>query len=288
MSWFTLAVISVVAVSISSILQRIMMREKKSDPFVYSFFFQLFCSILIFAFAFARGFVPLPFQELAINFFLEAILYGLFAIFIFKALKMAEASEVTILQTSSSVWTILVGILFLGETFSLIKTLGVLFIFSAIVAVSIGQKTKAFFRITRGGRYALLAALAIGLAFANDAVILRAPGVEAVSFTAVAFFLPSLFILLISPKRIIKGISGFLKPSTVLKMGLLGIFYSTSAITAYLSYQIGGNVSQISPISQSRVVLIVILAIFFLNERKNIALKLLSAALVTVGVILLR
>lgn len=285
MNWFILALISITTVSISSLLQKVLMKDEKSDPFVYGFFFQLFCSILIFIFAFSKGFVMPPITNLGLNFFFEAILYAGFTIFLFKALKLIEASEVTILTTTSAFWTILVALLFLGESFSMIKLLGVLLILIAVIFVNQREKQLSF-HFNKGSLYALLAALCFGLAFANDAYILQHK-VDAVSYTAIAFLLPSIVIVLARPS-ILSNIKSFLKPALITKVGLLGLFYSISAITAYLAYQAGGNASQLAPISQSRVVLTVILAAFFLNERSHLLKKLFAAILVSIGVLLLR
>ena len=94
-------------------------------------------------------------------------------------------------------------------------------------------------------------------------------------------------ILLIKPATI-RTIHIFFKPVLILKMGLLGLFYSTSAITIYLAYQAGGDASQLAPISLSRIVLTVVLAELFLNERTYLRNKIVAAVLVTIGVLLLR
>lgn len=260
------------------------MRDEKSDPFAYGLVFQLICSILVFLSAFWTGFVVPPVKELAFNFFLEAVLYAGFIIFLFKALKLIEASEVTILTATNALWTIVFSLIFLGESFGAVKLLGVLIILVSIVFVTQKEKRLSF-HFNQGSLYALLAAFCFGVAFVNDAFILRRS--DAISYTAIAFFLPSLVILLIKPATI-KKMKIFFKPELIVKMGLLGLFYSTSAITTYLAYQAGGNASQLAPIGLSRIVLTVVLAALVLNERAHLRKKIVAAVLVSIGILLLR
>lgn len=260
------------------------MREDKSDPFTYGLVFQLVCAILVFLFAFWRGFVMPPVKELGFNLFLEAILYAGSIIFLFKALKLMEASEVTILTATSALWTIVFSLLFLDESFSVTKLIGVIIVLGSVVFVT-QKEMRLSFHFNQGSLYALLAAFCFGVAFVNDAYILKRS--DAISYTAIAFFLPSLVILLIKPATISK-IHIFLKPVLIVKMGLLGVFYSTSAITIYLSYQAGGNASQLAPIGLSRIVLTVVLAALVLNERAHLRKKIVAAVLVSIGILLFR
>jgi drug/metabolite transporter (DMT)-like permease len=279
-----LILISVFSVSISNLLKRVLMKDEKSDPFIFGFFFQFICSLLLFLFAFSRGFVFPPIWDLPFNFLLLAVLYAAFTIYLFKAFKTIQASEVVILLTTSSLWTIIIALLFLGETLSFTRVLGVLIIFTAVVLVNYNKKFN--FQFSKGVVYALIAAFCIGVAFANDAYILNF-GVDVTSFTAVSFFLPSMVILLVNPKLLLE-VNKFANTRIVVKMFLLGFFYSIAAIAAYLAYQAGGGVSQLAPISQSRVVLTVILSALILKEKDNLSKKLFAAGLVTVGVLLLR
>lgn len=65
-------------------------------------------------------------------------------------------------------------------------------------------------------------------------------------------------------------------------------FYACQAVTYYLAIELGANVSQISPILRSEVILTMILAVVFLNERDNLLRKTAAAILAISGVILIR
>jgi len=281
MEWFVFAMISVGTLAVSNLLQRVLMKDKESDPIAYGLAFQWICATLVGIYAFWNGFVVPPIRELPLNFVLMALLYGFSTILILKALKTIEASEATILASSRAVWTILVALIFLGETFSIIKLIGTLLIFIAIFLVSYEKRLS----LKIGSFYVLAYALLFGVAVANDTYIIRQADVP--SYLTMAFLLPGFVILAYNPS-VIKKMKIFLKNDILMKMILLAIFYSISAIAFYLAYQSGGNVSQIAPINQSVVIVTVILAAIFLKERKHLIRKIIAAFFVSIGVLLLR
>jgi len=258
------------------------MKEEGSDPFVYALVFQLVVTFVVSIYAFRQGFhLPnltplLPFIGLMVVF------YGFANVTLFKALQLGEASEVSVISSSRSLWTVLVAVTLLGEPLTSRKLLGTLLVVSGIAFVS--WKSKRF-KLQRGHLFALLAAVLFGIAFANDTYLLRS--FDASSYTALAFFLPSIFLMIIRPKAV-REMRVFLNLNKLGKMLLLAIFYGGAAIAIYSSYRAGGEASQIAPISQSSVILTVLLAAIFLKERGNLLRKLAGAIVVFLGVVLLR
>jgi drug/metabolite transporter (DMT)-like permease len=258
------------------------MRDEKSNVVAYSLMFQLICAILIGLFAFARGFVMPSIEELWFNFVLITVLYAVGTLFLFKALQNIEASESVIITSSRALWTIAVALIFLGESFDLVKTIGVILILGSIVLVSLKREV---IRFNKGILYALSSAFCYGVAFANDTFILRQS--DALSYATLAFLFPGLFTLAIKP-RILTEMKTLLNKPVLSRMVLLGLFYSTSAVTIYLAYQRGGTASQLAPISQSVVILTFLLAAIFLSERSQLLRKFAGAITATIGVLLLR
>jgi len=282
MNWFLLSIISVITLAVSNLLQRVLMKDEKSNVVAYSLAFQLTCAVLIGVFAFARGFVMPPIQELWLNFVLITVLYAAGTLFLFRALQNIEASEATIITSSRALWTIVVALIFLGESFDFLKTLGVVLVLGSVVLVSLKREAVRF---NKGIFYALSSAFCYGVAFATDTFILRQS--DALSYTTLAFLFPGLFILAIRPK-ILAQMKPLLSTSILSKMVLLGLFYSTSAITIYLAYQQGGAASQLAPINQSVAILTVLLAVIFLGERNQLWQKFTGAIMATAGILLLR
>lgn len=282
MSWQLLVAISVLTYSISVLLQRVLLKDDKSDPVAYSIIFQILVGVLITIYAFIHGFQIPNLMPIIPNLILMTILYGAGNVFIFNALKLIQASEFTIIFTSRSLWTIIAAVLFLGERFTTQQVFGTTLIISSVVMVTGGLKLKT---LKNGHAYALLAGLAFGLAFANDAFILR--NFDVPSYLSLAFIIPALAVLAIKPGSIQK-MKPLLEKAKLAKLLLLGIFYAISAITVFLAYQVGRNAAQIAPLNQTSTIITVLFGIIFLKESAQLAKKLVGTIVSFIGVLLLK
>ncbi len=279
MSWQILVAISVVTYSVSVLLQRLLLKNNKVDSVAFSIVFQLFTGVLILIYALIRGFSTPNLVPLLPNLALMILLYGAGNVFIFKALKAVEASEFTIIFATRALWTIFTAILFLGESFSSRQLLGTGLILSSVALVSWQKSLK----LNKGTLISLLAALAFGLGFANDAFIIR--NFDVPSYLAIAFILPALAVWSVTPGSTSK-IKSMLNKDFLKKLSLLGVLYATSAITIFLAYQVGRNAAQIAPLNQAATIVTVVLAIIFLKEKAQLARKIIGAILSFVGVVL--
>lgn len=282
MNWQILLATSVVTYSISVLLQRVLLKNDKSDPIAYSIVFQLLTGVLIGIYAMFNGFTTPNLIPLIPNLILMTILYGAGNVFIFSALKMIDAAEFTIVFASRALWTIIGTIIFLKESFSTQQTLGTILIILSVVLVS-WKKQK--FTLSKGFIFSVLAALSFGLAFTNDAFIVN--NFDVPSYLTIAFIIPSLAVWAIYPKSTAK-MKPLFEKKTLLKLGLLGIFYAVSAITIFLAYQVGKNASQIAPLNQTATIITVVLSVIFLKERTDLLRKLSGVIISFVGVILVK
>jgi len=285
MSWLTLTFISAVALAISTLVERVLMQDEQSDPVAYGFIFQIITGTLIFIYAiFTTGFQIPNLTPLIPNLILTGILYALANYTLFKAFQTTQASEVTILSSSRSIWSILTAIIFLKESFNTIQVTGTVLIITGVIAVSWIKKQT--WKLSNGHLLSLAAALFLGIAFTNDAYILNNFD-NVPSYLVLSFFLPSIVILFFKPKAIFK-IKLFLKPKRAFNMLLNCLVYAIATISIFLAYKTGGNISQIAPISQSAIIITITLAYIFLKERDRVLQKILGAILVFVGVLLLK
>jgi drug/metabolite transporter (DMT)-like permease len=282
MSWQLLVAISVFTNAISVLLQRVLLKNDKSDPVAFSIVFQLITGTLILIYAVVRGFSTPDLSPLLINLILMIVLYGAGNVFIFKSLKLVEASEFTILFASRAIWTIIIAILALGEVFTLKQGFGTIFIFSSIALVS-WHANK--FKFGKGAFFSVLAAVSFGLAFANDAFIVR--NFDVPSYLAIAFILPAVGVWAVNPKST-KKMAVLFSKELLPKLGLLAVFYAISAITIFLAYQVGRNVVRIAPLNQTTTIFTVILAMIFLGERKRMLQKIIGVILGFIGVLLIK
>jgi drug/metabolite transporter (DMT)-like permease len=283
MTWFPLAVISVITDSTATITQRILMKSVKSDPVAYMIIFQFLTSALIGLYLLMTGSFQLPPTIPYANMFLSGILISVASLYLFKALKHLEASELAIYATTGVFWNTTTSALFLGESITPKRLLATLLIVAAVLTVSWQRGQKLTF--SQGAQYALISATAFGLAFTNDAYILRS--FEAINYLFFGFMLPGIIILLLRPQATRK-MKPLLTFNIGTKMVLFCVLYGLQAITIFKAYQAGGDASQIYPISRTYVILTVILGVIFLKERDNLAKKFLSALLAFLGVLIIR
>ncbi len=281
MTWHFWIIISVVATAVANLLQRIVMKGKDSDPLSTAIIFQFAIGLFTGIFAVWKGFVLPPIGLYFWNFLLSTLLWGLGSYFLFKAYQLLGSSEVAIISSLGAIVTIGTSILFLGESFNIPKAIGTVLIISSIIIIS---KKDGRFSFGQGTVYAIITTIFYGLAVTNDAFILRT--YDAVSYTFVMSLLPGFLLLLIRPSVIYK-FKKLANPVFGKSMLLLALFYSIQAVAYYVALKNGANASQISPIYKSNIILTVLLASIFLKEREHIPLKIFSAILVTVGVLLI-
>ena len=281
MNWQILLNISIVTYSVSVLLQRMLLKNNKSDPIAYSIVFQLLTGILIGIYAVFKGFSTPNLVPLIPNLVLMTILYGAGNVFIFSALKMVDASEFTIVFVSRALWTIIGAIIFLKESFSAQQALGTFLIIVSVILVS-WKKQK--FTFSEGFIFSVLAGLFFGFGFINDAFILN--NFDAPSYLTIIFIIPSLAIWVIYPKSTVK-MKPLFEKKTLMKLGLLGILYAISAITIFLAYQVGKNASQIASLGQTATIITIVLSVVFLRERSDLLKKLIGAIISFIGVVLI-
>lgn len=283
MDWFFFAILSVVALSISNIIQRILLKDERSDSLAYAIVFQFLCTVIVGIYSLIKGFVLPPIQDYLFFYIAGGLLYGAGTLFLFKATQKLGSSEVAIITSIRTVIAITASIILLNEPFNLTKLSGTILILLAVLLNS--RKRGEKFVFNEGVLYCLAMAFTYGIAIVNDKFLLRSA--EPVSYTAVMFLLPGLALLALRP-TVVKKFTTFLDPFILKRMLIMSILYSIAAIAFFSSLSLGANASQLSPISQSSVILTVLLAALFLKERKRLPIKIAGAALVIVGVFLLR
>ena len=281
MPWYYFALVSVLGVSIATLLERLLMREENSNPISYAIVFQFMVGIISLIFTILLNKFVFPSDiHLWPRFLASSFLWAGMTVFNFKAIKSLSAGEITILGSSGTIISIILGIVFLGETLKMSAILGILLIFMAILIIN---SEKLSFNSRRGILFALLSAVCGGIAVANDAVILKS--YEAFSYMAIISLLPGFVLLFLFPKYLL-GCKKLLDLRRMKIMSIFCMFYSIQGIAYYLAFQKGAPVSQLSPLVRSSIVLTVILGAIFLHERRSLVKKLIAGAIVTLGVIL--
>lgn len=281
MSWLFLTILSVVIASVASILQRVLMKDDKSNPYSYAIIFHLLLGVLVLVFGLMRGSDFSLFSGNIFMLLLASALWGACQVFLFKALQLLEASEVTIISGLRVVITIIASVIFLNEVFNGWNVLGTIFILAATLLVV--DLSKGF-KFNKGFWYTIAMTAFAGLAIVVDSANVQ--HYDVLAYSTFSNFLSGFFILAFYPKAL-RQWRHFVQPSFLVKMLPLAVFSATQGVLYLLALTYGGNTAQVGTIRQASVILTVLLAIIFLNERGKLWHKLIAAALVTAGVLLL-
>lgn len=283
MSWLLLVLISAITSSLSRVLQRVLLKDRNSNPFAFAFVFQLLLAFLFFLYTWITGTLQFPdLSGLVFNLIVMALLYGLMNIFLTYAFKLAEASEASIIFASSTLWSVLSAVFLLHEKLNSLKIIGIAIIIAGLVAVNY---TNSKWKLNKGHLYAFLAALCFGIAFTNDAFIITR-FTSTASYILLSFVLSSFAVLVMRP-QLVKTIPYYLTTKIIPKLIICGVFYAVGIFTIFEAYKQGGPVSIISPISQSSLIVTVVISYYFLNEKNNLLNKVVGTIFMFGGVLLL-
>jgi len=282
MNWQLLLAVSVLLYSISIILQRVLLKNYKSDPVSFSIFFQVGVAIVIGVVAILmQGKVSLPnLRGLEWSVLVMTISYAFTNIYFFKSLKIIEASRFTVIFASSTLFAILASTLFFNEGLTATQWVGAILIIAGVVVVSI-KDTKH--NLNTGDIYALIAAALFGLANANDRFLVKY--FDPYSYVVWAFLLPGLLLGIIYPNKL-SQLYIFLKRTVIYKMILLCFIFGLSGITFSVVLQNASNSSEVFSIYAFGAIVTVLLSIIFLKERSYLIRKVIGAVISLLGLLL--
>lgn len=282
MSWQILATISVILYSVSVLLQRLLLKDDKSEPISFSVFFQVGVAVVIGVLVvLLQGSIPIPnISQISWSVLAMTILYALANIFVFKSLKTTEASRFTVIFSSKALFAVLGSSLFFREILTPIQWFGALLIISGVAIISLKKLNK---KLNAGDLFALLAAIIFGLANTNDRFLVQF--FDPYSYVVIGFLLPGLAIAIFYPKKMF-NIKNYFKGSFIYKMILLCLLYGLSATSFFAALRIAPNSSQLFSVTAFGAILTVILSVIFLKEKDNLLKKILGVIVSVAGLLL--
>lgn len=281
MSWQIYTAISVLGLSISIVLQRIIIHKDKIDPVAYAVFFQGLVAVVLALFVIPLGFSLPNIERYLLPAILCIVLYGAGHIVYAKTLQRVEASVFSVYFATHAIWVMLLGILFFNERLTLLQVGG-----SVLIFASVGLVVRNFrgFKPDAGALLGIATGLLFGLAITCWSYVGR--HTDALSWAAISFAGASLAALLFSPKAVTL-MRPMLSPKVMPKMLLLACFYAIGSVAMLYAYK-KGLFSIVSPLRQTGIVVTVLLALLLLPaERARIRRKLLAAVICTAGIVLL-
>ncbi len=282
MGWLFFTLLSTVIASVASILQRVLMKGDKSNPYAYAIIFHFLIGFLVLVFASIQGASFSILHGNVLMLLVAGALWGSCQVFLFKAFQLLEASEVMIVSDLRVVVTIIASVIFLGEVVTGGNILGAILILAATFLIA--DMGKGFV-LNKGVWYTIAAALLAGLAIVADSV--NAQQYDVLVYSVFSNFFSGFFILAFYPRSLQRW-KHFIEPNFLIKILPLAALSATQGVLYLLALAYGGNTAQVGTIRQASVILTVLLAIVFLNERNKLWKKLVGAILVTAGVFLLR
>lgn len=279
MSWQLLTGISVITLSVSVLLQRLLMHKDKSDPVAYGIVFQTLVGVILFCYAAIVGLHGLDFAKYWIPILLTFLLYAVGTVVAAYTLRNVQASIYSILFATNAIWVAAISLPLFHDSITLLQLIGIALIFASIAFL---LEYTGMLTFDRGMLLGLLTGFIFGLA--TVAWVYVDKYADPATWSAISFLGPALILIITRPTSVRK-MRPFLNRKTLIRMILLGILYSTSALTILLAYK-HGNSALIAPLQQASIITTVVLAVVFLRERNRLWQKALATLICFVGVLL--
>lgn len=276
-----LVLISALFLSLSTIFTRVFMKRKGSDPVTFSAAYQIVCAFLIFGFGAIIGkaeFTSL--NTVWIELLIAALLYAAGVLFMFLSLKTIEASKFSLIFSSQIFFTIIAAYFILGEQLVLYQWGGIFLLLVSVVIVSF---TPDSIKFDRDEFYALMAAVFFGIGRVVDKSYVGRMNIY--WFLFLGFVIPGALILLLYHNRH-KVVHFVTSAKRLYELVVVSVFYSIGTFVFYLALSNGKSV-QVATASIAGVVIVEILGIALLGERKNIFRKLVGTACAALGLAIL-
>lgn len=280
--WLVLIILSTLSLSIGLIIERIILKEKNSDPVAYSILTETFFVILVLITALVlKQQLVFPHDKYTLFFLTSSILWSASLILSFKAFQKLEASIMSIISALSPIISVPLSIIILHEIFTIKAIIGSILILFAIILVNNSSKKQ----ISKAGLlFAIISSILAGIAVISDAIILSK--YNTFSYLVFGPSLTSILLILAYPRKASKAFT-IIKTRKFAKIFIFIVLFTIQAVLYYLAYMAGGPMSKLTVINKSYIILTTLLAIIFLKEKSHIKTKILGAILVTIGVLLL-
>lgn len=281
MMWLPLTAICVVCSSVSTLIQRSLLKKQTHDPIVLSILFQFGAGVLILIVGFVlTGFDFSGIANVWNHYLILGFLYGFGHILVFKALQISDVSHFIVLFSLRAFVTIISAALILDQHLTLVQIAGAICIFFSVILITI-KSSKIQLGIPE--LLALGAAICFGLASINDKILLS--NQDIFTYLLIAFFLPAGMMTILYIRKLPNA-------RTIVQSGDTRLFiiycllYTAGAIAFSAALQDVDIVSKVTTVNISNVILTVILSMVILKERQHIPKKMLAVCVCILGLFL--
>jgi drug/metabolite transporter (DMT)-like permease len=146
MNYIFFAWVASIVFGVEVVIGKFTSNRTVTNPWLFNFMWSMFIIILILPFAIANH-VGLP--HITLNLLLVALFYAVANIFYIVSLKLMDVTAMGPLFNFRSVFSVILGVIMLGEKITVfqIVLIGIIFMAGVIVNIDEKLKLKAFFRI---------------------------------------------------------------------------------------------------------------------------------------------
>lgn len=292
MSWQILILTQTVLVAASTICLRILARNNKTAKASFA------VNAIMYAALYASFLFLVPFlghvhsyslSEYWWRFILGGTAFALTNVFTYKTLVYFDAAIASIAGTVNAMFTIILAALILGEKLSKLQFVGSVILIIAIcfgiLATHAVRKKTVRDKVKLGVIYALLAGMSFSIAAVNEKSLLShmTIGSYAVYGIGGQFIMSVLTALIIQPKQLLRAT----KPDVASWSLLAGVLRGFGGACFIFAEVKSNNVALVSVIANFKLIIVILLGWWLLNERGHIARKLVSALIAISGLVVM-
>jgi len=283
--WLILTILSVFAVALADIAQKITLTNKINiSAITNNFYLWLSISVmalitsLIFKFKLPTDFIlTIP---IMLKFVINGLCYFVAGSFYYQSYKGNSVALSVILASVTSIVTTIAGILFFAESTALLKFIGSGLILVAIIVVNYTKNQK----LDKYNIYALSGGILYGISYSLDKDLVGS--MNPLIYQAIICFLVAFFSLIFRPKLIFKETKLIDKIAIKSMLGAAFLFYLFQ-VCLFNAYKYGGEVGKISFISNTSIFLVFILEMILLKNTSNLFKKIIGSIIVFSGATLI-
>lgn len=281
MNWFFLTVVSAVTYAVAEIIGKYL-SDEKSEPVFIGIIAAGFTTAVSLLFAVWESPV-IPANTWAITGLVASgALVAVGVMTYYEGLKHSDVSEFSLFSRSRTLIIVIGGLMFFRERFTPLQAVGGLLVLCGVFFLSWEGKSVHF---GKGAKYALATAVLFGLGALIDKAVI--PYYTAMMYTFLIYLFTMIFMIPLVVWRLRKGAQWPKRP-TVGLLSVVGTLYGMSAYCVYAAYLQSGPASLVTLVSQLEIPITVLWGIYLMKERKKIFSKLISMALLILGIVLLK
>ncbi len=276
--WLYFALLAGLLFTIQGLVSRYILKGNK-DSWAFSFYFSAIGALTAFPFVILQP----HFSE---NLYIWTLMVVVGVLIVvqnllnFKSTNHLEASLQGSIAKFRLIWVLIIGAVFLGESFSVLKVIGTTL--TVLAGVAVVFKSKEI-RLKMGMIYAFLATIVYAVVIGLYKVLFSE--FNSATLTFLIFLIPAVLNLLIMPNAITRIV---LMAKENGKAVFIATFFGGLANLAMNHSLSLGEASRSLVIIEAFLVVVLLGEHLFLKEKKGLRRKLTAVSLATIGAILIR